>query len=83
MNSDTPPPVPGEPTGGSASGENPDEPKKKPRRHILGLPLGYKFDPNAKPTMEDLYGIPARFGDDEPLRPGQGRTESDKLSAGN
>lgn len=80
MNSDTPPPVPDEPTGGSAPGENQNEPKKKPRRHILGLPPGYKFDPKAKPTMEDLYGIPACFGDDEPL--GQGRTESDNLSAG-
>ena len=54
---------------------------KKKRRHILGLPPGYEFDPNAKPTLEDLSGIPACFGDD-PLRPGQSRTESDGLSAG-
>ena len=82
MNSDTSPPAPDEPTGGSAPDENKDKPKKKPRRHLLGLPPGYKFDPKAKPTMEDLYGIPACFGDDEPLGPSQGRTESDKLSAG-
>ena len=30
----------------------------------------------------DLGGIPACFGDDEPSRPGQGRTECDKLSVG-
>ncbi len=64
-----------------APDENQGTPKKKPRRHLLGLPPGYKFDPNAKPTLEDLSGIPACFGDD-PLHPGQSRTESDGLSAG-
>ena len=54
----------------------------KPRRHLLGLPPGYKFDPDAKPTLEDLYGIPACFGDDEPLPPSQRSTESDGPSAG-
>jgi hypothetical protein len=67
MNTDTPlpDPAPDEPTGGFAPGENQEEPKKKPRRHILGLPPGYQFDPNAKPTLDDLSGIPVCFGDDE------------------
>jgi hypothetical protein len=75
-----PDPAPDETTGGSP-GEKQDEPKKKPRRHILGLPPGYKFDPKAKPTLDDLSGVPVCFGDD-PLRPGQCRTESDGLAAG-
>ncbi len=80
MNADSPPPdpAPDEPTGEPTPGEQQNRPKK--RRHLLGLPPGYKFDPNARPTLEDLSGIPACFGDD-PLRPGQSRTESDGLSA--
>jgi len=83
MNTDNPAPgpAPEEPTNGSNPADKPDEPKKQ-RCHLLGLPPGYKFDPNAKPTLEDLYGTPACFGDDEPLRPGEGRTESGGLSAG-
>jgi hypothetical protein len=80
MDNPGPDPAPEEPTDGPAPSEKPDEPKK-PRRHLLGLPPGYRFDPNAKPTLDDLYGTPACFGDD-PLRPGEGRTESDGLSAG-
>jgi hypothetical protein len=78
MNTDTPPPdpTPGEPAGGAAPGENEDKPKKKPRRHLLGLPLGYKFDPKAKPTLDDLSGVPACFGDDETPRPGDRHTET-------
>lgn len=74
-------PPPGKPSGDHAPSWKPDEPKK-PRRHLLGLPPGYKFDPNAKPTLDDLSGIPVCFGDDDWLRPGEGRTESDGLSAG-
>ncbi len=74
MNTDNSPPDP-------APDENQDKPMKKPRRHLLGLPPGYTFDPNAMPTLDDLSGIPVCFGDD-PLRPGQSLTESDGLSAG-
>ena len=83
MNTDNPPPdpAPDEPTGGPAPGENQGKPKKKPRRHLLGLPPGYKFDPNARPTLDDLNRIPVCFGDDS-LHPGQSRTESDGLTAG-
>ncbi len=82
MNADNPPsdPAPDEPTREPTPGDQHKGPKKK-RRHLLGLPPGYKFDPNAKPTLDDLSGIPACFGDD-PQRPGQSRTESDGLSAG-
>ena len=84
MNTDNPvpDPAPEEPTNGSNPADKPDEPKKKPRRHLLELPPGYKFDPKAKPTSDDLYGTLACFGDDEVLGPGEGRTESDGLSAG-
>ena len=75
-----PNPLPGEPEEGSIPNKKPVDPVRKPRRHLLGLPPGYKFDPKAVPTADDLGGIPACFGADEPL--GQGRTESDKLSAG-
>jgi hypothetical protein len=66
MNTDapSPDPTPDEPAGGAA-GEKQNEPKK-PRRHILGLPPGYKFDPDARPTADDVGGVPACFGDDEP-----------------
>ena len=77
----TPPdPAPDEPTGGPVPDENQDKPKKKARRHLFGLPPGYKFDPNFKPIMADLYGTPACFGDEEMLLPGESRTESDGLS---
>ena len=66
----------------SEAGENQDKAKEKPRRHLLGLPPGYTFDPNAKPTLDDLSGIPVCFGDDDRLRPGDGHTESDGASAG-
>jgi hypothetical protein len=84
MNSDIlpPDPAPNESGDGSIPNKKPDEPARKPRRHLLGLPPGYKFDPKAVPTADDLGGIPACFGDDEPSRPGQGRTECDKLSVG-
>ena len=51
MNADNPPsdPAPDEPTREPTPGDQHKGPKKK-RRHILGLPPGYKFDPNAKPT---------------------------------
>lgn len=80
MNTDNPPPdpTPDEP----GPGENQERPKKKPRRHLLGLPPGYRFDPNARPTLDDLYGTPACFGDDEPSRRGEGRTECDGPSVG-
>lgn len=72
-------PIPDEPTGGPSPSGKPDQPMKKPRRHLLGLPPEYKFDPKAKPTPEDLAGITVCFGDDSP-HPGQSRTESDGLT---
>jgi uncharacterized protein (DUF433 family) len=64
---------------GSAPAEKQDQPKKRPRRHLLGPPPGYKFDPNAAPTADDLGGIPVCVGD-YPLRPGQSHTESDGVT---
>ena len=54
MNADNPPsdPAPDEPTREPTPGDQHKGPKKK-RRHLLGLPPGYKFDPNAKPTREE------------------------------
>jgi hypothetical protein len=59
----------------------PEDTTIRPRRAYIKVPATLP-DQNAKPMLDDLSGIPASFGDDEPLRPGQGRTESDKLSAG-
>jgi hypothetical protein len=60
---DCPPPNHSE---GSPSPTGDAEGSKRPRKHLLGLPPGYKLDPEARPTVDDLAGIPACFGDDEP-----------------
>ena len=76
MNTDNPwiDPTPEKPSGDHAPSGKPEEPKKT-RRRILGLPPGYQFDPKARPTLDDLYGTPACFGDDGLLRRGEGRTK--------
>jgi hypothetical protein len=59
----------------------PEDTTIRPRRPYIKVP-GTLPDPNTKPTLDDLNGVPVCFGDDEPVRPSQSRTESDKLKAG-
>lgn len=61
--------------------DGPGDTTIRPRRAFIKVPANLP-DPHAKPTPDDLSGTPVCFGDDEPLRPGQGRTECDKLPAG-
>jgi hypothetical protein len=86
MKSEPTPPQSGQPTADDLGGipvtwDGPGDTTIRPRRAFIKVPANLP-DPHAKPTLDDLYGTPACFGDDEPRRPGQGRTESDKLSAG-
>jgi hypothetical protein len=85
MNPEPSPPPSGGPTADDLGGvpitwDGPGDTSIRPRRPFIKVPANLP-DPHAKPTPEDLNGIPACFGDD-PLRPGQSRTESDGLSAG-
>ncbi|HBI42046.1 MAG TPA: hypothetical protein DDY78_04190 [Planctomycetales bacterium] len=61
--------------------DGPGDTTIRPRRAFIKVPANLP-DPHAKPTLDDLSGIPVCFDEDDPPRPGQSRTDSDKLSAG-
>lgn len=86
MNAESNKPRPGRPTADDLGGvpftsEGPGDTTIRPRRAFVKVPAVLP-DPKAKPTLDDLYGTPVCFGDDEPLRRGEGRTECDGPSVG-